>query len=261
MDHLLKCLTMPVHHALYTIHHAFQHTLANLIQKSSTDIQENAADTALTLSMMVSPHSEGKLEYMNQIMDVLTHVVGLEITQRRNKVSQKPIEIFMICEKLAAAGCCDCSKTATKTMTTATSSSLPSSLISLYFTKTLHAAIDALPGSQGYETLSQISEKDTMNNLLIEDLLALEMSPLSLFDDPSLPLVVNVGCGLGVTLIGLAHEAKNNRRRMNRNMINMNINSEQENQNFSDGKSEEDVDHDCGKDCKRNKMGLSSHEN
>ena len=171
-----------------------------------TDIRDGTADIALSLSMIPLTNIQETL-WINEIMDILTHIAALEITRRTNQKSRRSVEILMIVEKLAAAGCDQ----------------------SDYMKESIKAALLALPNSQNYD---QISE-DTLNGLKDSDMfssrsllwlwrkghvfhkvtkgdlnIALTVDDLlsnpPQFDDPSLPLVVDVGCGLGVTLLGLA---------------------------------------------------------
>ena len=170
-----------------------------------TDVRDGIADIALSLSM-IPIFNQAECTQMKTIMDALVHTAALEITRRQTKLSRRSVEILMIVEKLAAAGC-----------------------QGRYFIKALNAAKKSLPGSVHYETISQgtmdglmdmnfwssrsllwlwrrghvfhkVSERDSRDALTVQDIF---LNPPE-FDDPSLPLVVDIGCGLGVTLIGLA---------------------------------------------------------
>lgn len=184
----------------------------HLFTSLGTDVRDGTADIALTLSM-IPIHTEEEATQMNTIMDVLTHVAALEIERRSMKISRRSVEILMIVEKLAAAGC-----------------------EGIYMDKALYAARLALPNSQNYDTITKdtldslmtlnlwssrsllwlwrkghvfhkVTEKDFNTALTLEDLC--RHPPL--FDDPTLPLVVDVGCGLGISLLGLACDSGESR--------------------------------------------------
>mmetsp|Transcript_18295 Transcript_18295/g.26193 ORF Transcript_18295/g.26193 Transcript_18295/m.26193 type:complete len:455 (+) Transcript_18295:40-1404(+) len=190
--------------------HLLQNLYQHLCTSLGTDVRDGTADIALSVSMIfISTQEECHL--VHQIMNLLTHIASLEII-RKSKKSRKAVEILVICEKLAAAGC-DTSP---------------------YFSSVLKAASVSLPTSLQYETLStdltenrdltklnfwssrsllwlwrkghlfhKVSKQDCQNALTVEELL--DTPPM--FHDMSLPLVIDVGCGLGVTLIGLAAKA------------------------------------------------------
>jgi hypothetical protein len=177
----------------------------HLYTSLGTDIREGTADIALTLSMIpLCTKKEASL--MNEIMDVLSHITALEISRRSMKISRRSAEILVLVEKLAAAGC-----------------------QGRFMDQALEAARLSLPNSQNYDAIKEdtlnglmslnmwssrsllwlwrkghvfhkVSEKDLKIALTVEDLCR---NPPQ-FDDPSLPIVVDVGCGLGVTLLGLA---------------------------------------------------------
>mmetsp|Transcript_13518 Transcript_13518/g.16387 ORF Transcript_13518/g.16387 Transcript_13518/m.16387 type:complete len:802 (+) Transcript_13518:145-2550(+) len=198
--------------------HLLQKLYFHLWISLGTDVRDgtSTADHALLLSILIPITNQNECQIMNQIMDAFTHIAALEIQRRQTKPSRRSTEILTMVEKIIAAGC-----------------------TGPYLNKVLHAAKESLPGSQYFEYIS----KDIFDNLLdlnlwschrsllwlwrkghvfhkvskidrdfalssVDDILAMDNNPLLKFDDPSLPLVVDVGCGLGVTLIGLAAAAE-----------------------------------------------------
>ena len=189
--------------------HQLQNLYKHLFISLATDVREGAVDMALTLSM-IPIQNQNECQIIQQIMDVLVHVTALEMKRKQMKQSRRAVEILVSCEKLAAAGC-----------------------YGYYFQKVLNQAKMSLPQSLHYDTLSdttkdglmdlnlwstrsllwlfrkghvlhKVTERDSKDALSLSDLL---LKPPQ-FDDPSLPLVIDIGCGLGVTLIGLAARAK-----------------------------------------------------
>ena len=181
-----------------------------------TDVRDGTADIALSLSMIPIVTLE-ESQWMNHIIETLAHIAALEIKRRSTKASRKAVEILMIIEKFAASGC----------------GCFHRQGVCHYMEQLKEAAKLALPKSQNYENVTKetmdglsslnlwsersllwlwrkghvfhkVSQRDFKIALALDDILVQYPTLSSLFDDPSLPLVVDVGCGLGVTLLGLA---------------------------------------------------------
>lgn len=169
---------------------------------------------------------------VNSILGILCHVAALELRRGKNKKARRAADILRTVERLAAAGCersggglalCPHYEMALReaavslpgsrgyhdglaVVCTASSSrrldltlSSPRSLLCLWRRmKPFHkATVEATAPSSS-------SPIDVGGPATTTDLLQPRLSPILRFDDPTLPLVVDVGCGLGVALIGLA---------------------------------------------------------
>ena len=146
-----------------------------------TDIRNGAAaDIALSLSMagILSPscnnnnnNNNNKLlvllsSLLYQIMDLLTHIATMEIQWKQTKGSRRAIDILIVLEKLAAAGCSYQPPTTTTTTTTTTAAattatatattkttSTTTTRMNPYYSACQAAAIQSLPGSKQYQNL------------------------------------------------------------------------------------------------------------
>ena len=173
-----------------------------------SDIRDKAADVALALSM-VPIANVFESTCVNRIMEILCHVASKEIARRRNQ-SRKSVELLSMCEKFAAAGCSGgCLQLVISEArkvseglngSDSMSQTMANNLANLNF----WSERSLLALWRKSHTLHKVSKRDFDSALSVEDII---VDPPK-FDDPSLPLVVDVGCGLGVTLIGLAAMAE-----------------------------------------------------
>ena len=178
-----------------------RHLFINL----GSDIRDKAADVALALSMVPLSTTLESI-CVNRIIKILCHVASKEIARRRNK-SRKPVELLTTCEKFAAAGCSGgclqlvVSEAREVTEALNGSDSIPSQTVSNNLADLNFWSERALLVLwRKSHPLHKVSENDFDSALSMEDII---LDPPK-FDDPSLPLIVDVGCGLGVTLLGLA---------------------------------------------------------
>lgn len=182
-----------------------------------TDLRNGAgAVAALSLSMAgignmynynLNDKEEIDLNLIHALFDTLAHIAALELQRKKTKGSRRAIDILTVVEKLAAAGC---HGKYMEMIATAAAESLKGSK---GYTNLPKEAIDNLHSSlwssrpllwlwrRGH-LLHKVSQQDIASSHTLEDL------PPPKFDDPTLPLVVDVGCGLGVSLIGLLASSK-----------------------------------------------------
>lgn len=173
-----------------------------------SDIRDKAADVALSLSMVpISTVVESIC--VNRIIELLCHVASKEIARRRNK-SRKSVELLSTCERFAAAGCSGgCLQlvvsVAGEVAKGLSSGPIPSQTVSNNLADlSFWSERSLLVLWRKSRTLHKVTKNDFDSALSLEDII---LDPPK-FDDPHLPLIVDVGCGLGVTLIGLGAMAE-----------------------------------------------------
>ena len=160
-----------------------------------TDIQNGAAaDIALSLSMagiLSSCNNNNNnllllLLLLYEIMDLLTHIATMEIQRKQTKGSRRAIDILMVLEKLAAAGCSyqppPLIATAVTTATATATIKTRGTTRNPYFTACQAAAIQSLPGSKQYQNLPSqtIAELQSSQSSQILSSMMMLWSPRSL---------------------------------------------------------------------------------
>lgn len=154
----------------------------------------------------------------NELFLLLTNVCVKELDRFGDRPSCRPKDLLAIVERLAAAGIKDdesglesvvrrCLKAKSSAVT------LPDTLLDLhsdycalmiwnFSTRQRKQRSFLMTAAQHWEEQGSEVDSDVLNNSRTGFMESPQWSDL--FDDPNLPLVVDVGCGMGVSLLGLA---------------------------------------------------------
>jgi hypothetical protein len=200
-----------------------------------TDLRDRASgDVALTIAMASSTiigttdTSQTTISLLSRILDVLAHVAALEIQRKSIRPSRKAADILYVVERIAAAGIVR---------------KYNAELYNPYADLLYRSAAESLVGSKGYDndnnssglekTLEllktgdfglttghramlclfrrfstlypRITPTDVASSLHVDDLLSDELRIIQFDDVLNRPYVVDIGCGLGLSLMGLSY--------------------------------------------------------
>ena len=185
-----------------------QSLYAHLWYTLGTDLRNGAAaaDVAFSLSLV---GIQGTLA--SDLFDILAHIAALEL-ERKSTRSRRASDILQIVEKLAASGVQgEYADKAYKTAARSLDGAKDCEQISTLVLKELECGKlkvwSTRPLIWLWRRMSlfhKVSTKDLASSLSCETLLSSNAAISPVFQNPHLPLVIDVGCGLGVPLLALA---------------------------------------------------------